>query len=55
MFYQPELIVYLWLLPATLMIVIPAVLSACRYVIGILKNKGEEKEYITEHRALAHA
>ena len=55
MFYQPELIIYLWLAPAFFMIVIPVVLSAFRNVIGILRRKGEEKEYITDHRALAHA
>ena len=46
MFYQPELIVYLWLLPVTCLVVIPAALTTCRGCIGVMKKTAApEKDY----------
>lgn len=47
MFYHPEYIVYLWLLPVTFLVVIPAALATCRFLIGCMKEtsvKSEEEE-----------
>ena len=49
MFYHPEIIVYLWLLPATLMIGIPfvlAVLRECMKTIMTKKMPAEKKEIL---------
>ncbi len=55
MFYHPELIVYLWLLPVTMFVVIPAGLSACRAVMCIAKESPVEETYIQEQEILAKA
>lgn len=56
MFYKPELFVYLMLLPVVCLVVIPAMLSATRVIIGALKtSKAPEFESAYEQEALAEA
>ena len=44
MLYHPEFIVYLWLLPVALFVIIPAGLATCRLVMTAVKQSPEEKE-----------
>ena len=55
MFYKPDLIVYLWLVPVILMVVIPAALATCRSFMCIMKGAPVEEEYAVEQEALAKA
>ena len=38
MFYKPELIVYLWLLPVICFVLLPACFSLCRSTMGFMKT-----------------
>ena len=55
MFYKPEFIIYLWLLPVTFMIVIPAALSALQVIIRIMKEAPAKEEYVLDQQAYAQA
>lgn len=44
MFYHPDLIVYIWLLPVTFIIVIPALLATLRFAIGLVKATSSAEE-----------
>lgn len=44
MFYQPEVFVYLMLLPGACLIVLPALFSTTRVIIGIAKKSQPVKE-----------
>jgi len=44
MFYHPDLIVYIWLLPVTLMIVIPALLATLRFAVGLVRAMSGAEE-----------
>ena len=56
MFYQPELFVYLMLLPVVCLVVLPAMFSATRMIIGAVKtSKSPEFETTFEQEALAEA
>ena len=58
MLYHPELIVYLWLLPVTFLVVIPAALATCRFVFGCMKDapvKIEEENFDAGQKVLAEA
>lgn len=60
MFYKPELIIYLWLLPITVMIVIPAVFAAFQVVMSIMKKTAAKKtaaeeEIILDQTAFSQA
>jgi len=51
MFYHPDLIVYIWLLPVTLMIVIPALMATLGFLIGLVKaTSGAEESFQTVPR-----
>lgn len=54
MLYHPDYIVYLWLLPVTFMILIPAALVACRFSIGCMKKAPvkREEEYVALNQGL---
>ena len=56
MFYRPELFTYLMLLPVICLVVLPAMFSATRVVIGAVKpSKATEYETSFEGQALAEA
>ena len=55
MFYKPEFIIYLWLLPVIFMIVIPAAFSALREIRVVLSKKTENEKCIQGQGAFAHA
>ena len=47
MFYNPEVFIYLMLLPVVFLLIIPALLTTMRFMIGVLKSyqmaKAEER------------
>lgn len=56
MFYHPDLIVYLWLLPITLFVIIPASLALCRILMTAVKESPiAEESYAMEQELLAKA
>ena len=56
MLYQPEIFVYLMLLPVVCLVVLPAMFSATRVIIGAAKtSKTTEVETSFEREALAEA
>lgn len=54
MFYQPEVFVYLMLLPVVCMIVLPALFSTCRVIMGVAKKSqiAEKKSTVLEQEAI---
>jgi hypothetical protein len=56
MLYQPELFVYVMLLPVVCLVVLPAMFSATRVIIGAVKtSKAPEFETSFEREAIAEA
>ena len=63
MFYQPEVFVYLMLLPVVCLIVLPALFSTTRVVMGVAKKSQmvkenstvQEQETIFDQETLAEA
>lgn len=49
MLYQPELMVYVWLLPVTCFVALPGLFATCRVSIGIMKNSAVP---VREHKKL---
>ncbi len=44
MFYQPEVFVYLMLLPVVCLIVIPTLFSTTRVIVGVAKKSQQTEE-----------
>ena len=56
MFYHPEFIVYLWLIPVTLFVAIPAGLATCRVLMSAAKESPATKEeFALEQEVMAKA
>ena len=56
MLYRPEIFVYIMLLPAICLVIVPALLSTTRVVIGALKTKNAvETQETFDQEVLAEA
>ncbi len=58
MLYHPDMMVFIWLLPVIFLVLVPAALATCRFVIGCMKeNPGEDIETysILDQEAIAEA